>query len=107
VRLEGHPGISAFEVDLASRGWLLVLWDQRDAFAGEDEPPVPVTLPWPAGQHGAGQHGAGQHGAGQHGAGQKGAAAVTDAFGAVSVVRAEHGQVSLQVSDTPLFVSAT
>jgi hypothetical protein len=87
VRLEGHPGISAFEVDLAEHGRLLVLCDQRDAFAGEDEPPVPARLPWPAGEHGA--------------------AAVTDAFGATSVVLAEHGLVSLQVSDTPLFVTAT
>jgi hypothetical protein len=34
VRLAGHPGISAFEVEAAGRSRLLVLWDQRDAFAG-------------------------------------------------------------------------
>jgi hypothetical protein len=30
------------------RGPLLVAWDQRDAFEGEDEPPVAFDWPWPA-----------------------------------------------------------
>lgn len=40
--------LHAFEVDRAGRGPLLVLWDHRDTFAGEDEPPVTITWPWPA-----------------------------------------------------------
>jgi hypothetical protein len=47
-------------------GWcgpLLVLCDQRDAFGGEDEPPVTITWSWPGA-----------------------AAAVTDAFGQTETV---------------------
>ena len=43
-----RPGLHAFEVDRAGRGPLLVIWDHRDPFDGEDEPPVEVTWPWPA-----------------------------------------------------------
>ena len=25
-----------------------MIWDRRDWFDGEDDPPLPVTLPWPA-----------------------------------------------------------
>ena len=30
------------------RGPLLVVWDHRDPFDGEDEPPAEVSWPWPA-----------------------------------------------------------
>ena len=33
----GPPGLHAFEVDRAGRGPLLVVWDHRDPFDGEDE----------------------------------------------------------------------
>ena len=39
----GRPALHAFEVDRAGRGPLLVFWDHRDTFAGEDEPPVTIT----------------------------------------------------------------
>ena len=48
VTADGPPGLHAFEVDRAGRGPLLVVWDHRDPFDGEDEPPVEVTWPWPA-----------------------------------------------------------
>ena len=48
VQVPGRPAVRAFEVDRAGRPPLLVLWEQRDVFAGEDEPPVTVDLPWPA-----------------------------------------------------------
>ena len=46
VESASRPALYAFEVDRDGRGPLLVLWDQRDAFSGEDEPPVTIT--WPA-----------------------------------------------------------
>ncbi|HEY1318875.1 MAG TPA: hypothetical protein VGF32_01450, partial [Streptosporangiaceae bacterium] len=78
----GRPTLHAFEVDRAGRGPLLVLWDHRDAFAGEDEPPVTVSWPWPAA-----------------------AAAVTDVFGQAQTVQGRDGQIELPVSVTPVFVT--
>jgi hypothetical protein len=78
----GPPTLHAVTVDRAGRGPLLVLWDQRDAFHGEDEPPVTVTWPWPAA-----------------------AAAVTDAFGQARTARSQDGQLRLPVSVTPLFIT--
>jgi hypothetical protein len=77
----GPPTLHAVTADRAGRGPLLVLWDQRDAFRGEDEPPVTVTWPWPAAT-----------------------ATVTDAFGQARTVRARDGQLRLPVSVTPLFI---
>ena len=77
----GPPTLHAVTVDRAGRGPLLVLWDHRDAFHGEDEPPVTVAWPWPAA-----------------------AAAVTDAFGQSRTVAARDGQLRLPVSATPLFI---
>ena len=82
VETAGRPGLHAFEVDRDGREPLLVLWDQRDAFAGEDEPPVTVTWPWPAA-----------------------AAVVTDAFGQTETIQAGDGQVELKVGATPLFIT--
>ncbi|MGN6676773.1 MAG: hypothetical protein ACTHKL_03210, partial [Streptosporangiaceae bacterium] len=81
LAIAGQPGIWAFEVERKEAGPLTVLWDQRDAFAGEDEPPVPVVLPW-----------------------REDKASVTDAFGVASVAANQDGAVRLQVSVTPLFV---
>jgi hypothetical protein len=78
-----RPGLRAFEVDRPGRGPLLVIWDHRDPFDGEDEPPADVTWPWPAA-----------------------AAILTDVFGRTSVARRQDGQVCLPVSGTPLFVEA-
>ena len=76
-----RPGLYAFEVDRAGRGPLLVIWDHRDPFDGEDEPPAEVTWPWPAA-----------------------AATVTDVFGRTWTARCQDGQIRLPVSVTPLFV---
>ncbi|HKR69134.1 MAG TPA: hypothetical protein VJT16_09875 [Streptosporangiaceae bacterium] len=81
LAIAGQPGIWAFEVERKDAGPLTVLWDQRDAFAGEDEPPVLVLLPW-----------------------REDKASVTDAFGVASVAANQDGAVRLQVSVTPLFV---
>ncbi len=85
MAVPGQHGICAFEVERDDgRGPLLVLWAERDAFAGEDEPPVPVSLPWTAAT-----------------------ATVTDTFGAPGTVCQEGDQIRLSVSVTPVFVSAT
>ena len=63
------------------RGPLFALWDDRDTFAGEDEPAVQVFLPW-----------------------QAETATVTDAFGVVSTIRRDEDQLALAVSATPVFV---
>jgi hypothetical protein len=55
-----------------------VLWEDRDAFHGEDEPPVTVTWPWPAET-----------------------ATVTDVFGKARTVRGQDGRIRLPVSGTP------
>ena len=81
VTADGPPGLHAFEVDRAGRGPLLVVWDHRDPFDGEDEPPAEVSWPWPAAT-----------------------ATVTDVFGRTWTTRCQDGQIRLPVSDTPLFV---
>jgi hypothetical protein len=81
VTVGDRPGLYAFEVDRAGRGPLLAVWDHRDPFDGEDEPPMEVTWPWPAS-----------------------AATVTDVFGRTWTTRPENGQIRLPVSVTPLFV---
>jgi hypothetical protein len=78
----GRPTLHAFEVDRAGRGPLLVLWDHRDAFAGEDEPPVTIGWPWPAAT-----------------------ASITDVFGRAQTVQARDGQIQLPVSVIPVFVT--
>jgi hypothetical protein len=76
-----RPGLYAFEVDRPGRGPLLVVWDHRDPFDGEDEPPIELTRSWPA-------------------------AAVTDVFGRTWTARCQDGHIRLPVSVTPLFVEA-
>jgi hypothetical protein len=78
--LAGHPSVRAFEVSRDGRGPLLVLWDQRDTFHGEDEPPAGIRWPWPAP-----------------------AATVTDAFGETWTVPAGDGALPLRLGATPLF----
>jgi hypothetical protein len=82
VRAGDRPSLHAFEAGRAGRGLLLVLWDHRDAFGGEDEPAVVITWPWPAEN-----------------------ATVTDVFGQTSTVTSQGGQMRLPVSLTPLFVA--
>ena len=78
--LAGHPSVRAFEVSRDNRGPLLVLWDQRDPFHGEDEPPAEVR--WPCAAP---------------------AATLTDAFGQTWVVKAENGALPVRMGATPLF----
>jgi hypothetical protein len=74
--------LQAYRIDRAGRAPVLVFWDHRDAFAGEDEPPVAVTWPWPAAT-----------------------ASVTDVFGQTENVQARDGQVELKVGVTPVYIT--
>jgi hypothetical protein len=83
VDVAAHPSLYAFRVDRAGRGPLLVMWDQRDLFDGEDQPPVSVALPWPAST-----------------------ATAVDAFGDVRPATVDDGRLRVPVSVTPIFVAA-
>jgi hypothetical protein len=78
-----RPGLFLFDVRRRGRGPLLVAWEQRDSFDGEDEPPVAFSWPWPAARAGA-----------------------VDALGQAQPAEVVDGRVALQVSVTPLFVTA-
>ena len=78
-----RPSVYLFEVHRGGRGPLLVVWNQRDSFHGEDEPTIAFDWPWPAAQ-----------------------AKAVDALGQAQPAAAHDGQVHLQVSVTPLFVTA-
>jgi hypothetical protein len=85
VRIEvpDRPDRYLFDVRRRGRGPLLVVWDRRDSFTGEDDPPVPFDWPWPEPR-----------------------AAAVDAFGQPRPAEVAGGRLRLQVSDTPLFVTA-
>ena len=78
-----RPSVFLFEVHRGGRGPLLVVWNQRDSFHGEDEPPIAFDWPWPAAQ-----------------------AKAVDALGQAQPAAAYDGRVHLHVSVTPLFVTA-
>jgi hypothetical protein len=82
VAVPERPDLFLFDVRRSGRGRLLVVWQHRDSFYGEDEPPVPLDWPWPVAY-----------------------AVAVDAFGQTQPVEVGDGRVRLQVSLTPLFVS--
>jgi len=77
-----RPTLNVFEIHRPGHPPRLVLWDHRDTFAGEDEPPVTVSWPWPAAT-----------------------ATVTDALGQRQTLRSTGGRIELPVSVTPLLVA--
>ncbi|MFL6102745.1 MAG: hypothetical protein ACJ74K_05275 [Actinomycetes bacterium] len=85
VRIEvpGRPSLYLFEVRRRGLGPLLVVWDQRDSFSGEDDPPVAFDWPWPEAR-----------------------AAAVDAFGQPQPAEARDGRVHLEASITPLLITA-
>ncbi|MBO0683895.1 MAG: hypothetical protein J2P45_12105 [Candidatus Dormibacteraeota bacterium] len=83
VQSPGHEGLHLFEVRRAGRGPMLVAWDQRDAFHGEDEPPIAVEWAWPAER-----------------------ASAVDALGDHRSLDVVDGRVKLEVCLTPVFVAA-
>jgi hypothetical protein len=85
VRIEvpGRPSLYLFEVRRRGLGPLLVVWDQRDSFSGEDDPQVALDWPWPEAR-----------------------AAAVDAFGQPQPAEVRDGRVHLEASITPLLVTA-
>jgi hypothetical protein len=85
VRIEvpGRPSLYLFEVRRRGLGPLLVIWDQRDSFSGEDDLPVAFDWPWPEAR-----------------------AAAVDAFGQPQPAEVRDGRVHLEASITPLLVTA-
>jgi hypothetical protein len=80
-RVEAPDGVFAFAVERLHRAPLLLAWDQRDWFDGEDAPPIKVDLPW--------------------------ASAVTeaiDAFGEPVTTQANRGTLHLKLSVDPGFI---
>lgn len=79
--LPGYPEVFAFDVARGERGALLVVWERRDGFTGEKQPPTPFELAWTGA-----------------------AARAVDAFGEPVPVRVQGGRIHLPVSGTPVFV---
>jgi hypothetical protein len=71
-----------FTVERDGRPPLLVAWDHRDTFDGEDQPPIPVRLPWTAPD-----------------------ATAIDAFGTTHHVEVHGGQLHTMLTDTPVFIT--
>jgi hypothetical protein len=47
VDVPGRPSLLLVRGATPRTGPLLVVWEQRDPFHGEDEPPVAFDWPWP------------------------------------------------------------
>jgi hypothetical protein len=80
-RIEAPDSVFAFAAERLDRPPLLVAWDQRDWFDGEDAPPIEVDLPW--------------------------ASPVTeaiDAFGEPITTQAHRGTLRLKLSVDPVFL---
>lgn len=82
IEIPEQPALYAFEVERADRESLLVLWEHRDPFDGEDESPVTVHLPW-----------------------RNTDAKAVDAFGDPQPTEVRDGMLVLPLSLTPVFVS--
>jgi hypothetical protein len=81
VLISGKPTVFLFEVDRGKRGSEYVVWEQRDAFSGEDLPATPVEIPWNGKP-----------------------ATATDALGTTVKVDVKDRTLSLPVSLTPIFI---
>lgn len=82
IEIADRPSVYAFRVERSRREQLYVLWDRRDAFDGESQAPLRISLPWPAAT-----------------------ACAIDAFGNRQQLELIDGGLQLQLSDTPLFVT--
>lgn len=48
IEVPGRESVYLFDIRRAGRDPLLAVWDERDSFSGEDEPPAPFDWPWKA-----------------------------------------------------------
>jgi hypothetical protein len=76
-----HPSVMVFDVVRQGRPALQVAWERRDAFVGEDQPPIDVT--WPTDAAKAQGH---------------------DVFGAPIPVVIEAGRLRIELTNTPVFI---
>lgn len=83
IELPEHPDIYLFEIQRRERGRMLIIWERRDTFSGEDEPSTPFTWPWPTPQ-----------------------ARASDVFGDTVPTQVKDGYLHLSVSITPVFIEA-
>jgi hypothetical protein len=81
IELPDQPTIFLFEVQRYTRTPLFVVWERRDTFSGEDEPPTPVAWKWSASQ-----------------------ARAWDVFGESISTRVYDAHLHLAVSLTPVFI---
>jgi hypothetical protein len=81
VPIADAPGVHAFRLCRPGQQPVHVLWDQRDAFDGECQPPREFALGW-----------------------QDADASVIDVFGAVQPAVVHSHTLRLSLTDTPLFV---
>lgn len=81
VLIEGEPAVFLFQVDREERGSTYVVWEQREAFSGEDLPATAVEIPWNGKP-----------------------AKATDALGTTVKVDVKDQTLSLNVSLTPIFI---
>jgi hypothetical protein len=81
ITVSDRPSIYLFEAHRAGRPSVFVVWDQRDTFSGEAQPPVSFEWAW-----------------------SSPTASAIDALGAQHDAPVQAGRVSLMVSDTPIFV---
>ncbi|QBD77732.1 hypothetical protein EPA93_17730 [Ktedonosporobacter rubrisoli] len=83
IEVPEQPDIYLFAVQRKERSPLLISWERRDAFSGEDEPPTPFTWPWPASR-----------------------AQAIDVFGNELPLKLQAGSLYLSLSATPVFIAA-
>ncbi len=82
IAVPDKPSIYLFEVKRAKRTPLLVVWEKRDVFSGEDQPAIAFEWPWIFAD-----------------------ASDTDALGQPVAVTVQGGHVHLDISVTPVFIT--
>lgn len=81
IPIPEQPSVFLFKVDRGDRGFVYVVWERRDAFAGEELPTIAFACPWSA----------------------KTATAV-DTFGTTVPVSVSEGRLTLSISVTPIYI---
>jgi hypothetical protein len=83
IAVPDKPSLCLFEVKRAKRAVLFVVWERRDVFSGEDQPPVSFEWPWSSSK-----------------------ASAVDVLGEAIPATVQDGHVRLPVSVTPVFLTA-
>jgi hypothetical protein len=75
------PDIYLFEVTRYDDGKLYVVWEKRDQFSGEDEPPIDFTfrVPWQS-------------------------VYSCELFGSQAIIPVINGDLTIAITDTPIFI---